>query len=137
MKDIHLKLEHIQFWGGNKAIPTATVVITHDGQTFTETATGSTQADAVVKAINRALKLEVEAKLNLTVKDGPFIEYTVNRKGEIPYFGRERLLPNDEFVITLARCYLAAVNLMISDDGKPPISSTREEERWRKGKFGG
>jgi 2-isopropylmalate synthase len=115
------KLEHLQVVSGIGIVPTATVIITEDGEIIKSVEIGNGPVDAVYKAISKAVKIQHnledfslksitggtdalgEAVVKISDKDGNY------------YIGRAS---STDIVEASAKAYLRAINQMIMFRGK-------------------
>ena len=109
-------LDALQTTAGSSAIPTATVTLSREGQTFTDAATGDGPVDAIYEAIGRItgirLGLKDYALRALTSGKDAQGEVTI----EVEQDGRKlraRGISTD-IVEASARAYLAAVNRVVT-----------------------
>ena len=110
-------LNSVQVTCGTNAIATATVNLTdHNGQTFTDAATGSGPVDAVYKAINRI----VLVPNNLTEFSVNSVTEGIDAVGEVSihieqnersYIGRGA---DTDIIVASAKAYMNALNRLLS-----------------------
>ncbi len=120
-------LEGLQTTAGTSAIPTATVKLGREGETFTDAATGDGPVDAIYQAIGRItgmhLTLTDYALRALTSGQEAQGEVTIEVENDGLRF-RARGLSTD-IVEASAKAYLAAVNRVLTNrNGKPHPPAT-------------
>jgi 2-isopropylmalate synthase len=110
------KLEYVNFTGGNTSIPTATVVLTKNGERFQEAATGDGPVDAIYSAVNRIINISgvVLEQYSLSAVTGGMDalgEASVSiRYEEKLYSGRAAAT---DVVLASCRAYVNAINRML------------------------
>ena len=115
-------LTALQTTAGSNAIPTATVTLTKEGETFTDAATGDGPIDAMYEAISRItgvrLPLVDYALRALTSGKDAQGEVTI----EIQHQGRRFRVRgvSTDIVEASAKAYLAAVNRVLTSNDRAP-----------------
>jgi len=115
------KLEHLQVVSGIGIVPTATVIITEDGEIIKSVEIGNGPVDAVYKAISKAVKIQHNLK-DFSLKSitggtdalGEAVVKISDKDGNY-YIGRAS---STDIVEASAKAYLRAINQMIMFRGK-------------------
>ena len=108
-------IRQVQIVSGNQAIPTATVVIDHSGETRKEAATGNGPVDAIYNAIDRVTNVAVELEdyevTSISAGQDAMgeVSVTVRRDGQM-YAGHAS---STDILMASAKAYMNAINKII------------------------
>ena len=114
------KLEHVQVSTGNHEIPTATISLTKpDGESVTDTATGTGPVDAVYEAINRVVQVPnvlTEFRVDAVTEGIDAIgDVTIRiEKDGKTYVGRGS---DTDIIVASAKAYMNALNRLLTMEG--------------------
>jgi 2-isopropylmalate synthase len=116
-------LEHVQVASGNHEVPTATVkLVSSDGTSTTDAATGTGPVDAVYKAINRIVQVDnklTEYRVD-SVTEGidALGDVTIRiEKDDHAYIGRGS---DTDIIVASAKAYMNALNRLLDDGNSSP-----------------
>ncbi len=124
------RLGHVQVSCGDHSIPTATVrLIGPDGETLTDSATGTGPVDAVYEAINRVIRVPnrlIEFSVqSVTAGIDALGEVTIRIKSEGRVFGGRAA--NTDIIVASARAYMNALNKLIASNEERENSPEQQE----------
>ena len=111
-------LEHVQVASGNHEVPTATVkLVSSDGTSTTDAATGTGPVDAVYKAINRIVQVDnklTEYRVDAVTEGIDALgDVTIRiEKDDQTYIGRGS---DTDIIVASAKAYMNALNRLLGD----------------------
>jgi 2-isopropylmalate synthase len=115
MKDVGYTLEYFHILSGNSTIPTATVKLKKGEESFEDAASGDGAVDSIFKAIERAIKYEVNLKdyslKAITSGKDALGEVTVKIEGNSKIYNGRGV--STDIIEASAKAYVNAINRML------------------------